>query len=726
MKSLFTARFLSHSALVALILCGMYGRIVAQQADSVRLKDYLPPDAESSYYTRFGAFGWVNLVTQTASFSGIGIVTPVIPSSPLYSSGTGIGFSPGVLVEFPFSFSPSPDRNVFGLSLRLSYSTFNATSSFIEPVLAYDNTTIRPTNVPIEYSLECRFNFLQFEPTLTYRIANGRLAFYAGVRAGLVLSSTFSYLERMKDPRYLFMNGVGGPTSVTFNEVTDKIPNAQTINLAPTLGVGYEIPLNTDGTIMLQPEGFWSPALFSLVNGVDWKVSSIRASLAVKYSPFRTIRPEMTPEVQERILKLRRYDSLLAVERLQNAARLKQTDSLNKAINTRLAEMKKVGLSATLVSVKGIDERGNEVVTPSLAVEEFRASRTILLLRAVFFEKDSYIIPARYRRIQAASRTRYTIPDVSEIPMVDTYRHILNILGKRLTENPTATIELIGHKSSVEAELLDERRAQTVSDYLQDVWRISAQRIVVRKAANTSVRGAEGEQFVEINSPMPEIFAPLANDFVATSVNPPLLRFGLDVNTGAGLKQWSMEVTQFNNNEAVALKEIVSTQSPPNIVEWDIADVQSEKPRSSQDITVQLSVTDVSNRNADAPINTIPVKLVTLEEKDLRNSGDNRWEETLLGQSPLFGKNIPETTFQKLQNNSQQAKTLVITGFQYELDKNRELAMIRAKEIAKLFSSNNAVLRVESVLRPGQQTITPEEPIYGQSVMIRVATPIKK
>jgi len=723
MKSLFTARFLSYPALVALILCGMHGSIVAQQADSVSLKDYLPPDAESSYFTRFGVFGGVNLVTQTPNFSAFGSIPAVGTSA--YSAGTGIGIAAGVLAEFPFSFSPSPERNVFGLSLRLSYATYNAKSSLTNNETAYDKTTDQPANVPIEYSLEGRFNFLSFEPTLTYRLANGRLALYAGLRAGLTLSSTYSYAERVQDPRYVFLNGSTGQTSTTFGETSDKIPNAQAFNLAPTVGVGYEIPLNADGTIMLQPEGFWSPGLLSLASGFDWKISGFRVGASVKYSPFRTIRPEMTADVQEKILKLKRYDSLFVVERQQNAARLRYTDSVNKAISTRLEEMKKVGLSAAFKNIVGIDEQGREVPTPSLAIEEFRAWRSVPLLRAVYFEPGSSILPARYKRIQSASRARYVVPDVSEMQTVDAYRHVLNILGKRLNDFPNATIELIGHKSASETEALDERRAQTVSDYLQDVWRIAARRIAVRKAASAPAAKPESENYVEFTSDTPEVLEALTSDFTATSVNPPLLRIGLDINAGAGLKQWSLEISQFVENESVTLKEYLGTQAPPSIAEWNIADVQADKPRSNRDITVQLSVADINNRNADAPINTIAVKLVSLEEKELRNAEDNRWEETLLVQSPLFGANAREMILATLKRNAGAAKSVTITTFTSD-DKSRDAAVARGKEIAGLLGRTDATIKVESALRPGQSTLTPEEAVYSQSAMVRMMTVMKK
>ncbi|MCU0424880.1 MAG: hypothetical protein MUF71_04560 [Candidatus Kapabacteria bacterium] len=728
MKSLFPIRSLCHIALSVLILCGIQASLLAQMSDSLRLKDYLPPDAESPYFTRFGLTGGVNLVTQTPNFNSFGSISPPVGSTLLYPSGTGIGFAAGALVEFPFSFSSNPERNVFGLSLRLSYSTYNAKSSLINTEIAYDKTTDQPTSIPIEYSVEGRFNFLSFEPALTYRTANGRLVLYAGVKAGLALSSTFFYIERLQDPRYVFLNGNNQQTTgLTSGETSDKIPFAQAFNLAPTVGIGYEIPLNADGTVLLQPEGFWSPGLFSLANGLDWKISGFRVGASLKYSPFRTIRPEMTPEVQEKISKLRRYDSLLIVERSQNAARLKQTDSLNKAIAVRLAELKKVGLSATVTSIKGIDERGMETATPALAVEEFRAWRSVPLLGAVFFDNNSAILPARYRRVQSASRARYVFPDVSELLPTDVYRHILNIIGKRLSENPAATIEIIGHKSTSEAEGLDERRAQAISDYLQDVWRVPVKRIEVRKAVNTTVvAGAESNQYVEMSSPQAEIFAPLTSDFVTTSVNPPVLRFGLEVNTGAGIKQWTLEISQFINNESVALKEVINSQSPPNVVEWNIADVQSNKPRSNQDITVQLSVTDITNRNADAPIANIPVKLVSLEEKELRNTADSRWEETLLGQSPLFGKDLTETTLAALKSSVGSAKTLALTAFIYEVDKGKESAMPRAKELAKLLNKPDVTVNIESALRIGQQTVTPEEIFYGQAVMVRVMTAIGK
>jgi outer membrane protein OmpA-like peptidoglycan-associated protein len=67
--------------------------------------------------------------------------------------------------------------------------------------------------------------------------------------------------------------------------------------------------------------------------------------------------------------------------------------------------------------------------------------------------------------------------------VLERYYNVLNIIGKRLTQNPTAQIQIIGCNSStgVEENNLDlsRQRAEAVKTYLSNVWRVDFQRLNV-------------------------------------------------------------------------------------------------------------------------------------------------------------------------------------------------------------------------------------------------------
>ena len=766
-----TSRFTGFLVLITTLL--LHGSLVSPMSLSAQTDtastsrinfDELTADADKPLFLRYGIFGGVNFNNHRVRFVDF-LNAPTCCTSN-YSDASALSWHAGALFESPFT------NSRWGWSLRLSYTNLGVSLSKTEPLLA--RTAQGEVPVPIQHTKNITQTLLGLEPLVTYRVLDG-LTLYAGVRVGYFLQNEFDYIERIPDTTLINFVLSDGRVSQTRNPISkQRIPDSNPLHISLLGGISYEIPLDANGKWLVAPEFFyaWGGALggvslgnltqpsqnlvsrIDTTNGRDisgeqrlrgtgsWLVDNMRISLSLRYSPFRTIRPELTPALQETIKQIKKLDSAITVERQQNAKRLQQVDSINKAITAKVAELKKVGISVNISKVVGVDADGKEIPNPKLVVEQFRKSLTQPILPAVFFEENSFTLPSRYRRLKAADRGGFKLADVGGKGNLDAYRQILNIVGKRMEETPAAVLFLTGCNANVGPEAgnqkLSEQRAQAVSDYLQDVWKIPAKRVIIQKrdlpenpSNSADLNGAAENRRVDFSSNLPEIFAPLKTDQIARIPNPPVIRFGIEINAGAGLKQWGLEVTQFADDESVTLKEFNGTNNNPPEVDWKLDQEPNTVPVSGQDMTVQLTMTDINNKNGDAPLISLPVEQINVQKKELDGKADKRIDVIdVLGFTGGTNPALDETNTKTLTDLKAALKpnaTVIINAYTDntgDAAQNKQLAQKRAEFVAKALGVTNA--KINAI---GPTTIhenqSPDGRMYNRLVRVEVQTPTK-
>ncbi len=629
---------LNIASLCAMFLLAFPAQTFSQQSDTSRINfdDLLTmQDTDKPLYIRYGGYAHYDAAAwQRAQFVGFqGMKTCCFDNYGDSLALFGTNFSAGALFEYPIV-----ER--FGAALRVGYSRHTAQIRRIQgTTTSYAGV---PVGTPLEHRLDITLSTLGVEPLLTFRPID-YLVINVGARLDVALSSAFSYQEISLLDNVAFRKPSGERTSV-WNEQSGDIQGRQTLTTSLVAGLSYEAPLNAQGTIFLCPELWYARGLTSLASGMvsrvggvardesSWQQDRLRVGFALKISPFRTIRPEITPEMQEKIKILRRTDSLQVLERERNKVQLARMDSVNRVIMAKMDELKKQGISVNLKSVVGVNADGREIPNPTISVDEFRTNHVVMLLPVLYFENGSSVIPSRYRKIQAAARETYRISTLADKTPREIYYEVLNVIGKRMSEpeNAGAVLFLSAGGTSSEAPRLLEQRAQAVSDYLQDVWKIPAKRLVMQPSSASSSSGKQAQSIakniprVEFSASQPSICAPLKFDRRTRRASPSMLRFQAEINAGAGLKQWSLEVTQFAGDEVSTLKEEKGTKTPPSTIDWDFGTNEEEIPRSSQDLTVQLTMTDVNNRTADAPLVAVPVVQSSLEQQEASGKGMKR------------------------------------------------------------------------------------------------------
>lgn len=745
--------------------------------------DEIMADADKPLYIRYGLFGGGSFNQHFANFAQF---ANIVPLDNYYNSAINFGskqqwsYSFGALFEYPII-------GRLGASLRASYTNVGVTLTSRENLIPPDITNPLSINHQIDMA---NLVFLGAEPYLTYRPLDA-LTLYVGARFGYILNGNFQYTEQLIDTtKFLFLDEVTGKKSSSRNPQSGAIPQLNTINIGLTGGLSYEIPLDPNGKWLVAIEGFYTfgvtqmankllsriptPKLTSgsetlssdrvvptnelatsrdplssswtrdsTVDGGSWLLNSIRAGVSLRYSPFRTIRPELTPALQETFKQIKKIDSAIAQERIQNKKRLAQVDSINTAIAKKVEELKKVGISVNITKVVGIDESGKEIPGKAkLVVEQFRKSVTQPILPAIFFDEGSFTIPSKYRRLKAADRGTFKMGDLAGKSNYEIYRHTLNIVGKRMEENPAAVLFVTGCNSNSGTEQgnqkLSEQRAQAVSDYLQDVWKVQAKRIIIQKrdlpenpSNSAEPTGAAENRRVDLSSTLPELLAPVVSDVIAKIPNPPTIRFGLEINAGAGLKQWNFETTQFQDDEVATVFQRTGTNTYPTQLDWNLAQEANTVPSSGQDLTVQLSMTDINNKTGDAPLTSIPVEQINVQKKELEGKGDKRidWFDIIGftgGANPALDE-VNQKTIETIKSKLKPDAVVTINAYTDntgDAAQNKQLAQKRAEFIAKSLGTANA--KINAV---GPTTLhdnnNPEGRMYNRLVRVELITPTK-
>lgn len=392
-----------------------------------------------------------------------------------------------------------------------------------------------------------------------------------------------------------------------------------------------------------------------------------------------------------------------------------------QVISTELTETKKKVFQAQLTTITGTKEDGTTVENPTLRVEQFAASTHRTLLPVVFFDQGSATPSSRYRRIQSAEREAYKLPSDANASPTSLYANILNIIGKRLTTS-SAKLTITGQQTRDETDAkLAEKRAESIAAYLQDVWKIPAARIV-RTTKPADPNNQADKRTVSFTSDNAETLAPLTIEYTTRLASPPVLNIGMEINTGAGLKQWELEMQQIVNNQPTTLKEARGGDPYPQRYEWRLNDEPATIPQSNDPLSIRIGAYDINNAAApDAALKSIKVEQVSLADKRKNNAPD----KTVQLYEALFGASLTDMDVSS-KAAFDAAKRAITPQSRVSITVFGGNATVNARAIAEALSldARTAVLRDSGtpLLSNPQQ---PEAQAYNRMVRIRVESPVK-
>ncbi len=286
---------------------------------------------------------------------------------------------------------------------------------------------ITPCNCPAD--LTTTLSYITVEPSIRLAPFNGNFYVYAGPRLAFNIEKSFTY-QLGVNPDI--------PDQEPTPEVNGELSRVHSTLISMQVGAGYDIPLSSQNRktqFVLSPFVAFHPYFGQAPREIEtWSVTTLRVGAAIKFGHGRPIPAPVVIEI-------------IPVE-----------PDFRFSINSPM------------------NVSGEDMVTETLPLRNY-----------VFFDLGSTSIPDRYTLL-----TKSQVKDFREDQMdmfkpkrqfdraerqLVAYYNILNILGDRMVNDPSAQITLVG---SSEKNPEDGRAmAETIRQYLVNVFEIKSERIAI-------------------------------------------------------------------------------------------------------------------------------------------------------------------------------------------------------------------------------------------------------
>jgi len=309
----------------------------------------------------------------------------------------------------------------------------------------------------------------------------------------------------------------------------------------------------------------------------------------------------------------------------------------------------------------------------------------------------------------------------------------------RLQDNPKANITVTGTNSNFREEKgnteLSEQRANSVANYLINVWNIEENRIKIaarnlpKDASRRDIpEGDEENRRVEITSNDNSIFEPVFTIDTTRILSSTKFKFINEVSSEFDIKRWDLDIIQ--NNQII--KSFQGDGLPPNEIIWEINSESENARMFAGALKYKLYVKDAFGSVHSTNENLIPIEQITIDKKRIEGASDKEFEYYSL---ILFdyGKYTLSSAHKKVidfvKNRVTPKSTISIIGYTDKIGEeeiNDRISTNRAKSVAKMLDIENA-----ETYGVGKRELLfdnnfPEGRFYCRTVKISIETPIEK
>ncbi len=657
----------------------------------VYAEEYNEDSLWSEYFVRprFGIFGSYGANLHFGNFRSL----PKIPCcSPKFNFGGGFGWEIGALGEYFLN----PELSI---GAKLSIFTNDAAFRKEEP------TTVIVDGVSaeglFEHKLQIDLKYLSFGIFVNYYLLND-FWLSGGLGISVPIDNRFSQYEKIVKPsdRGVFPNGlrVRNDTSGSIPEIRGSIPFL-------FFSIKREFIVHERGAFILSPEFSVRFHFINAIRGISLLSSQLRLGLNLMYRqpipPPPPPPPPMNPPFPELPTPM-------------------ELPKINAAI-----------------SYKFFDSSNYERTDFPINIEDFVSLNMKPLLNYIFFEHNSAEIPNRYIKLTRKEAEKFDLKNLAEQDVLKTYYNVLNIVGKKLREDPSSQVTLVGTNSNKDEEKnnleLSRQRAEAVKNYLIETWGIEPDRIKVeyrnlpKEYSNPrDPLGDEENRRVEIYSDNLRILEPIITIDTLRKVEKARVVFYPEARAESGIRQWKLIVRQ--DDEIV--KQFGGIGNFPKQIEWRIEDNAFERVVFGGKLDIEFFVLDSLGQQANASAPPIKVNKITVERKRREGVSDKEYEYYSLilfdfGKTKLERqhKSVLDFINNRITPNSQ----ITIEGYTDQIGDvktNLKISEKRAREAAKWLGLPNA--RTVGV---GEQVLLydnnlPEGRFYCRTVKITIETPV--
>lgn len=434
------------------------------------------------------------------------------------------------------------------------------------------------------------------------------------------------------------------------------------------------------------------------------------------------------------------YYSLEIIDSMGNICEDEQYFNLNRQELSVMTNYRTFG--RTIVDSSYIDREN-----PTIRIEERISTRLQPLLNYVFFEENASELSARYKKLTSSMTNSFDIDDMHDLPTLKTYYNVLNIIGKRLREKNAATITITGCNSDEGIEKnnkeLSAARAQSVFDYLNQVWKIPAERLIIaeprdrpEQASSSKKRntqdyqdGVEENRRVEITSDDYDIVKPILTYGKRYMLNPTEVFFIPEIDADMRIQNWEFNV----KSRDIVIDSFANSGMFPDTLFWNVEKRKIDIADSRISfLNTDFSIETTKGLTAFAE-NVIPIEIVSKSEGEGKDTTYDEYSLILFD----FGSNKIGDNNQKIidiiKERVNPGAIVSIVGHTDRVGKekaNIRLSTKRSKSADKALNFDKSEYSVSS-RGAGEDELLypnglPEARFYCRTVKIEVANPVIK
>lgn len=656
---------------------------------------------------------------------------------PKFHTTTGIGWNTSILFQREIG-------NDWELQFRLGLN--NESNNFKENEFI-GNTPVKYVTDPnqivlvpvyVNHFLIPKLYGVYLEPFVLYNLVD-RLWFGFGLNfTNFILSKVDQKEEILSPDNIVFIDG-----SRIRNEYNDlEIPSAKKFLIRPSVGISYDIPIFTNAFIT--PEIRFVIPLYNFSN-VDWKVSYVNFGVSTRfpiYPPpeiryyYDTIYVRDTSKIA--VLGLKESRIYLQESKIVQTKKKSVEDGYlyETYIHENYSlEVPKVSVLTTDLQVIGRGRTGETQPYPTLIIEEIETEEMFSLLPYIYFPTGSSELINTSMKLLTKEDVKNFNENELNWNTLEIYTDLLNIIGKRLMQNPKTKITLTGcnNNTGIEANNIElsRKRAEAVRDYLVNVWGIDPRRITIKtrnlpeKFTNPSLpEGLEENQRVEIYSSDWDILKPVRLSRIQRTSNPPIVELLLSVVSDSPLQGWGISVEQ----KGMPLRRFSGTEIPQKL-EWNVE--QEPIPKLEEPVDISFYAVDILGQK-DVSKASLKIEQKTIKKKREELMGDKKIERFSLivfdfDKAEILPQHIPilNDIKRKISPNSK----VIIAGYTDKIGEasyNKDLALRRCLAVKKFLNlSENQVdlLPVGSDILLYDNNL-PQGRSYCRTVQIIIETPV--
>lgn len=276
---------------------------------------------------------------------------------------------------------------------------------------------------------------------------------------------------------------------------------------------------------------------------------------------------------------------------------------------------------------------GSLTLSPeSLTIEEIKTVDASPMLGHVYFDENSAVISERYARFTEPGQTAAFAEDQLR-GTLEKYYQVLNLVGKRLADNPDAGITLVGCNANTGGEKGNKKlsidRAEAIRVYLKTIWNIAPERMSVEArnlpempATGRLEEGRAENRRVEIRSGHPAISGLIRSTYIVTDIDARALTLRPTLDSAYGFARWRVVASAGGKR----LAEVQGEGDPATEITLPLSLTDLKAVADSGSIPVVMELEDRKAQKLKLSPVPVPVKFIETKER-LAQKQDYRVQE---------------------------------------------------------------------------------------------------